>query len=47
MIDSFLHFLKHITGLCGESHPSILMSGAGIISYCIYCIKNKFKRKGD
>ena len=26
-MESLIHFLKHITGLCGEAHPSILVSG--------------------
>ena len=26
-MESLIHFLKHITGLCGEAHPSILASG--------------------
>ena len=48
MIDSIIHFLKHVTGLCGESHPSILMGGvaiAGLFTYCISKIKNLIKRK--
>ena len=41
-------FLRHALGLCGEPHPSLLMGGVGIISYCVYCVKvlkNKLKRK--
>ena len=48
MIDSIIHFLKHVTGLCGESHPSILMGGvaiAGLFTYCMSKIKNLIKRK--
>tara|TARA_B100001778_G_C18403940_1_gene545508 strand:- start:411 stop:557 length:147 start_codon:yes stop_codon:yes gene_type:complete len=26
-MESLVHFFKHITGLCGEAHPSILVSG--------------------
>ncbi len=27
-MNEFLHFIKHIIGLCGEtSHPSLLISG--------------------
>ena len=27
-MNEFLHFLKHLIGLCGEtSHPSLLISG--------------------
>ncbi len=46
VVDSIIHFFKHALGLCGEPHPSLLMGGAGIIGYCIYCvksIKNKFR----
>ena len=45
-MDSIIHFLKHAFGLCGEPHPNLLIGGASIISYCIYCIrkiKNKIK----
>lgn len=47
-MDSLIHFLKHVTGLCGEPHPSLLFGGVGIIGYCIYCIKqvkNKVTKK--
>ena len=27
MMDNIIHFLKHAIGLCGESHPSLLVSG--------------------
>jgi hypothetical protein len=27
MIESIIHFIKHFIGLCGESHPSLLVSG--------------------
>lgn len=43
-MDSILHFIKHVLGLCGESHPSLLFGGVGILGYCVYCfkrIKNK------
>ena len=45
-MENLIHFIKHALGLCGESHPSLLVSGAGIIGYCIYCIrqiKNKWR----
>ena len=43
-MEGFIHFIKHALGLCGEPHPSLLMGGAGIIGYCVYCVKNlKFK----
>ena len=47
-MDSVFHFIKHALGLCGEPHPSLLMGGAGIIGYCVYCVKvfkNKLRRK--
>ena len=31
-MESFIHFLKHFIGLCGETHPSILVSGLGIFT---------------
>jgi len=36
-----LEFLKHITGLCGEPHPSLLtlIWGTPLISYLIYKLK--------
>ena len=49
-MDGFIHFMKHALGLCGEPHPSLLMGGAGIIGYCVYCIKvmkNKWSKKND
>ena len=49
-MDSIIHFLKHALGLCGESHPSLLMGGGAIIGYCIYCVKNirnKVKKNVD
>lgn len=45
-MDSIIHFIKHALGLCGEPHPSLLMGGGVVVSYCIYCIKkikDKFK----
>jgi len=47
-MDSFIHFMKHALGLCGEQHPSLLVGGVGIISYCVYCVKvfkNKIRKK--
>lgn len=26
-MDYIIHAIKHVTGLCGESHPSLLVSG--------------------
>jgi hypothetical protein len=38
-----LEALKHITGLCGEPHPSLLtlLFGTPIASYIYYKFKNK------
>tara|TARA_Y100001938_G_C7755039_1_gene265783 strand:+ start:164 stop:328 length:165 start_codon:yes stop_codon:yes gene_type:complete len=45
-MENLIHFIKHALGLCGESHPSLLMGGAGIIGYCVYCLKTiKFKMR--
>jgi len=47
-MDGFIHFMKHLLGLCGEPHPSLLFGGMGIIGYCIYCMKvfsNKLRSK--
>ena len=38
-MDGLIHFIKHALGICGEPHPSLLVGGVGIISYCIYCVK--------
>ena len=49
-MDGIIHFLKHALGLWGEPHPSLLFGGVGVISYCLYCIKNiknKFKKNVD
>ena len=48
MIDGFIHFFKHALGLCGETHPSLLMGVGAIIGYCVYCVKvmkNKWRKK--
>ena len=46
MFDSIIHFLKHLIGLCGEPHPSLLMGGFGIVGYCIHYLRqNKNRRK--
>ena len=34
-----IEFLRHALGLCGEPHPSLLMGGGVIISYCVYCVQ--------
>ena len=38
-METIIHFIKHALGLCGESHPNLLIGGAGIITYCIYGVK--------
>ncbi len=30
-----IHFVKHILGLCGESHPNLLIGGGAIISVLV------------
>ena len=44
-MDTTLHFIKHLLGLCGEPHPSLLMGGMGIVGYCAYFVKSKLKTK--
>tara|TARA_Y100001937_G_scaffold34276_1_gene48914 strand:+ start:83 stop:226 length:144 start_codon:yes stop_codon:yes gene_type:complete len=47
-MEGFIHFMKHVLGLCGEAHPSLLFGGMGVIGYCIYCvkrIKSKMRKK--
>ena len=36
-----IEFLRHITGLCGEPHPSLLtlLMGTPILGYVIYKVK--------
>ncbi len=40
-----IEFIKHVTGLCGEPHPSLLtiLMGTPVLGYVVYKIKNKFK----
>jgi len=42
-----IEFLRHITGLCGEPHPSLLtlLMGTPVLGYVIYKIKNYGKEK--
>ena len=42
-MDSLIQFIKHILGLCGESHPNIFMGG--FVVYCTYCFNKLFKIK--
>ena len=41
-----IEMLKHITGLCGEPHPSLLtlLYGTPVVGYVLYRIK-RFTRK--
>ena len=32
MIDAIIHFIKHFIGLCGEPHPSLLVTGAAFFT---------------
>ena len=34
-METILHFFKHLIGLCGETHPSLLVSGVGFFSLVI------------
>ena len=31
-MDALLHFFKHLIGLCGEPHPSLIMGGGVFIT---------------
>jgi hypothetical protein len=32
MIDTIIHFIKHFLGLCGEQHPSVLVTGTAFFT---------------
>ena len=32
VMDCIIHLLKHIIGLCGEAHPSLIMGGGVFIT---------------
>jgi hypothetical protein len=32
MVDVIIHFIKHFIGLCGESHPSLLVTGTAFFT---------------
>jgi len=34
-METIFHFFKHFIGLCGETHPSLLVSGVGFFSLLI------------
>ena len=40
-----IEFIKHITGFCGEPHPSLLslLLGTPFAGYVLYKIKKKIK----
>ena len=31
-MDGLIHFLKHLIGLCGEAHPSLIMGGGVLLT---------------
>ena len=31
-MEGFIHFLKHLIGLCGEVHPSLIMGGGVLLT---------------
>ena len=31
-MEGFIHFLKHLIGLCGEAHPSLIMGGGVLLT---------------
>ena len=33
MLETFTHFIKHFIGLCGEPHPSVIITGAALLTY--------------
>ena len=33
MLETFIHFIRHIIGLCGEPHPSVIITGAVILTH--------------
>ena len=39
-MDGLIHFIKHFLGLCGEAHPSVLVSGGAFLTALgVYCKK--------
>ena len=32
MMDGLIHFFKHLIGLCGETHPSLIMGGGAFVT---------------
>lgn len=31
-MDGLIHFFKHLIGLCGEPHPSLIMGGGVVLT---------------
>jgi len=31
-MDGLIHFFKHLIGLCGEAHPSLIMGGGALMA---------------
>ena len=40
-----IEWLKHLTGFCGEPHPSLLtlLGGTPVLGYAIYKMKDRIK----
>tara|TARA_R100000152_G_C6762935_1_gene187271 strand:+ start:469 stop:630 length:162 start_codon:yes stop_codon:yes gene_type:complete len=32
IMDGLIHFFKHLIGLCGEAHPSLIVSGGALFT---------------
>ena len=32
IMDGLIHFFKHLIGLCGEAHPSLIMGGGVLLT---------------
>ena len=41
-METILHFFKHLIGLCGETHPSLLVSGGGFFSIVLVYLGDIF-----
>jgi len=38
-MDTILHFFKHLIGLCGEAHPSLIMGGGALMATLVVYYK--------
>ena len=47
IVDSVAHFIKHLLGLCGEPHPSLLIGGAAFIGMIKCTLASCVKRKKE